>query len=114
FENATGTVAFETFADLLNHLSQMHPIRFNNLLEGLNAVFIENLTKIEKQDDALRFVHFVDKLYDREIRLSVSGVPLEELFPDSYRFGGYAKKYARCLSRLGELMRESALERSNH
>ncbi len=112
FENATGNVAYETFTDLLAHLARLHPIRFNHLLEGLNTVFLENLSQIEKQDDALRFVHFVDKLYDREIRLSLSGVPLEELFPQSYRFGGYAKKYARCLSRLGELMRESALERS--
>lgn len=113
FENATGEVALETFGDLLTHLGRLHPIRFNKLLEGLNAVFLEGLAPIEKQDDALRFVHFVDKLYDREILLSLSGVALEELFPASYRFGGYAKKYARCLSRLGELMRESAVERSS-
>jgi cell division protein ZapE len=112
FENAMGNVAYESFTDLLAHLARLHPIRFNKLLEGLNAVFLEGLSQIEKQDDALRFVHFVDKLYDREIRLSLSGVSLEDLFPATYRFGGYAKKYARCLSRLGELMRESALERS--
>ncbi len=112
FENASGHVALETFPALLAHLGRLHPIRFNKLLEGLDAVFLEDLRPIEKQDDALRFVHFVDKLYDREIRLSLSGATLEELFPATYRFGGYAKKYARCLSRLGELMRESALERS--
>jgi cell division protein ZapE len=113
FENASGNVAFELFEDLLAHLGRLHPIRFNSLLEGVDAVFLEGLSPIDKQDDALRFVHFVDKLYDREIRLSLSGVNLEELFPATYRFGGYAKKYARCLSRLGELMRESALERSS-
>jgi cell division protein ZapE len=59
-----------------------------------------------KQDDALRFVHFVDKLYDREIKLLASGCELESLFPESYRFGGFAKKYSRCLSRLGELLRD--------
>lgn len=112
FEDATGEVALESFPELLKHLGSLHPIRFNTMLEGVDAVFLEGLEQIVKQDDALRFVHFVDKLYDREIRLSLSGVPLEELFPASYRFGGYAKKYARCLSRLGELMRESALERS--
>jgi cell division protein ZapE len=111
FENATGTVAKVEFGELLHHLGSQHPIRFNKMLAGLDAVFLEGLCPIEKQDDALRLVHFVDKLYDREIRLCVSGQPLEGLFLASYKNGGYAKKYARCLSRLGELMRESALER---
>jgi cell division protein ZapE len=110
FEQATGNVCMAKFDDLLAHLGSQHPIRFNKMLEGLNAVFVDGLHPIEKQDDALRLVHFVDKLYDREIRLSVAGQPLEGLFL-GYKHGGYAKKYARCLSRLGELMRESALER---
>lgn len=108
FENATGNVAFERFPDLLAHLASLHPIRFNKLLQGLDAVFLAGLDTLQKQDDALRFVHFVDKLYDRQIRLSLSGVGLDALFPSSYKNGGYAKKYSRCLSRLGELMRESA------
>jgi cell division protein ZapE len=107
FEKAQNTKALETFDGLLIHLSKLHPIRFNALLEGLNAVFLEGLHPISKQDDALRFVHFVDKLYDREIKLFLNGSSLENLFPASYRHSGYAKKYARCLSRLGELMRES-------
>ncbi len=110
-ENTTGNIAVETCTGLLRHLAAMHPIRFNHMLEDLDAVFLEGLAPIEKQDDALRFVHFVDKLYDREIKLSLTGEPLETLFPSSYKNGGYAKKYARCLSRLGELMRESALQR---
>jgi cell division protein ZapE len=110
FEEAGGNVALVGFEDLLRHLASQHPIRFNKLLEGLDAVYLHGLAPIPKQDDALRLVHFVDKLYDREVRLSVSGQPLEGLFL-GYKNGGYAKKYSRCLSRLGELMRESALER---
>ena len=84
----------------------MHPIRYAGLLEGVQAVFVRGLEPILKQDDALRFVHFVDKLYDREIKLMASGCEPEMLFPDAYRHGGYAKKYSRCLSRLGELLRD--------
>jgi cell division protein ZapE len=111
FREASGNVALLGFEDLLRHLASQHPIRFNKMLEGIGALYLYGLAPIEKQDDALRLVHFVDKLYDREIRLAVSGQPLEGLFLANYKNGGYAKKYARCLSRLGELMRESALER---
>ncbi|MFN3266464.1 MAG: cell division protein ZapE [Deinococcales bacterium] len=112
FNNANGNVTMLEFDDLLRHLGQQHPIRYNKMLEGLNAVYINGIAPIQKQDDALRFVHFIDKLYDREIRLSVAGISLEGLFLPSYRNGGYAKKYSRCLSRLGELMRESMLEKA--
>ena len=108
FQQFTGVKALETFDGLLLHLARLHPIRYSGLLEGIEAVFIEGLHVINKQDDALRFVHLIDKLYDREIKLFASGDALETLFPASYRGGGYAKKYARCLSRLGELLRESS------
>jgi cell division protein ZapE len=107
FHEFRGVKAIESFDGLLMHLSKLHPIRFSSLLDGVEAVFLEGLHSIPKQDDALRFVHFVDKLYDREVKLFVSGSSLEALFPGAYRAGGYAKKYSRCLSRLGELMRES-------
>lgn len=108
FERFTGVKALETFDGLLTHLARLHPIRFSKLLEGVGAVFLNGLHAIAKQDDALRFVHLIDKLYDREIKLFASGDSLETLFPASYKGGGYAKKYARCSSRLGELLRESA------
>jgi cell division protein ZapE len=108
FERETGNKALESFDGLLTHLARLHPIRYSGLLDGVNAVYLEGVRAIPKQDDALRFVHFIDKLYDRQVRLALSGAALETIFPASYRFGGYAKKYARCLSRLGELLRESA------
>jgi cell division protein ZapE len=106
FRNCSGMKALEDFQGMIMHLSRLHPIRYAGLLEGVDVVFMRDLEPIQKQDDALRFVHFVDKLYDREIKLVASGCELELLFPEAYRFGGYAKKYARCLSRLGELLRE--------
>ncbi len=108
FEGFAGVKALERFDGLLTHLARLHPIRFSKLLEGVEAVFLDGLHAILKQDDALRFVHLIDKLYDREIKLFASGDALETLFPASYKNGGYAKKYARCISRLGELLRESS------
>jgi cell division protein ZapE len=106
FAAFAGVKAIEEFAALQAHLARLHPIRFAGLLEGIQAIFVRNLEPIRSQDDALRFVHFVDKLYDRELRFAASGCDLEQLFLGTYRYGGYAKKYARCLSRLGELLRE--------
>ena len=106
FSAFNGVKALEDFQSLNAHLGRLHPIRYAGLLEGVNAVFVRDLAPILKQDDALRFVHFVDKLYDREIKFLASGCELESLFPESYRHGGYAKKYSRCLSRLGELLRD--------
>jgi cell division protein ZapE len=107
FQAFTGVKAIESFSDLNHHLEKLHPIRYVGLLEGLEGVFVTGLKPIQKQDDALRFVHFVDKLYDREIRFAASGCEISELFLESYKHGGYAKKYARCVSRLGELLRDS-------
>jgi cell division protein ZapE len=109
FEADSRRVACEDFDALNLHLSKMHFIRFAGLLDGLEVLYIQHLAPMYSQDTALRFVHFIDKLYDRQIQLAASGIAgfeLRQLFPDSYRYGGYAKKYARCLSRLAELLRE--------
>jgi cell division protein ZapE len=107
FQDFVGIKAIVGFDDLQAHLTRLHPIRYAGLLEGIELVLVRNLQPIASQDDGLRFVHFVDKLYERQVQFSASGCELELLFPASYRFGGYAKKYARCLSRLGEMLRES-------
>jgi cell division protein ZapE len=111
--------AIESFHDLNQHLAKLHPIRFRSLLDDLAVVYLHGLATIESQDVALRFVHFIDKLYDRQIELVLAGgdgdssndagseFTLDQLFPASYANGGYGKKYARCLSRLAELLREN-------
>ncbi|WP_045234706.1 cell division protein ZapE [Deinococcus pimensis] len=101
-----------TLADLehraLNrHLLNVHPARFGKLLAGVRAVGVRDVTPMEDQNVALRFVHFVDKAYDLGVSVAVTGAPLGTLFPDTYRHGAYAKKYSRCLSRLSELQREA-------
>lgn len=94
---------------LLARLTSLHPIRYVRLVAPLEALFIEGLAPFHDQDTALRFVHFVDKLYDQEVRLVLSAsCALPDLFLPEYRERGYRKKYQRCLSRLHELLAESA------
>ena len=54
---------------------------------------------LHNQTDALRLVAFVDRLYDAQVRIVASGVPLDEVFADAMPAGGYRKKYLRAVSR---------------
>ena len=100
-----------TWQSLAHQLEQVHPIHYAQIAAKLDALHIADLTTIHDQAVALRLVHFVDKLYDQEVRLSLSsGVPLSDVFAPSYRHGGYEKKYRRCLSRLHELLAESSAQ----
>jgi cell division protein ZapE len=94
----------DPFPELLAHLRRLHPIRYRYLFSGVEAVYLRGLEPIPDQNDALRFVHFVDQLYNLGLELRASGAPLEGLFPESYRHGAFAKKYGRALSRLAELL----------
>lgn len=94
-----------TWTDLLNLLEQVHPIRYRELIGQFGTLYVTGAETLGTQNDALRFVHFVDKLYDLNKELRVSGsVALLDLFAPSYRDGAYAKKHYRCLSRLSELL----------
>ena len=43
---------------------------------------------------------FVDRLYDAQIPIFATGVPLDQVFPDDMLAGGYRKKYLRATSRM--------------
>ncbi|WP_041221371.1 cell division protein ZapE [Deinococcus geothermalis] len=104
------SLAVVTHRDLNRHLLNVHPSRFAKLLAGVQALGITDLAPMPDQNVALRFVHFIDKLYDLGLRAAFTGVPLGSLFSETYRHGAYAKKYSRCLSRLSELLREARAE----
>jgi cell division protein ZapE len=85
-------------------------VHYAQIATRLEALYVYGLARIDDQAVALRLVHFVDKLYDQEVRLAVDtcdGLPLADVFSASYRHGGYEKKYRRCLSRLHELISET-------
>jgi cell division protein ZapE len=113
YQPPAGAKAFVGFTALVRRLAELHPIRYVRLVAPLDGLFVEGIEPIPDQNTALRLVHLVDKLYDEEVRLAVSATcELADLFLPEYRDKGYAKKYLRCLSRLHELLAESAVERA--
>lgn len=104
---ASGAVSDDAFDPLLAHLRLVHPVQFAALIGGLDTVVLRGLHPIANQGDALLFVHLVDELYDAGVTVAVTGCGVHELFPATYRSGGYRKKYGRAESRLTALLAEA-------
>ncbi len=101
------TLAELDYPALQELLLAVHPARFGQLLSGVESLGLKGLAPMPGQNEALRFVHLVDKVYDLGGRAAFTGEALDTLFDETYRHGAFAKKYARCLSRLSELLREA-------
>lgn len=97
---ATGDVTADPFDRILTHLATVHPSRYVRLVEGLTAVGIADVHQLHDQTEALRFVALVDRLYDEQVHVYATGVPLDQVFGDEMLSGGYRKKYLRAISRL--------------
>ena len=95
-----GEVTVDGFDELLHHLARIHPSRYVKLVDGLSAIGIRDVRTLEDQSDALRFVAFVDRLYDARVRILATGVPLDRVYGDEMLSGGFRKKYLRSISRL--------------
>ncbi|KQO82812.1 ATPase [Frigoribacterium sp. Leaf263] len=95
-----GPVSIDDFGAVVAHLSTVHPSRYVKLVAGLDAVGLRDVAPLTSQTDALRFVAFVDRLYDGQVRVVASGTPLDSVFGDEMLAGGYRKKYLRAVSRL--------------
>jgi len=63
-------------------------------------VAITDVHVLTGQTDALRLVAFVDRLYDAQVPIISSGIPLDEVFAEDMLAGGYRKKYLRATSRM--------------
>jgi cell division protein ZapE len=96
----SGSLTVDRFDDVLAHLAKVHPSRYVKLLDGLDAVVLTDVHVLTSQTDALRLVAFVDRLYDAQVPVISSGVPLDQVFPEEMLAGGYRKKYLRAVSRL--------------
>jgi len=95
------------FPALLGALGEVHPIRYVALVESIGELLVRGVAPIPVLYDGLRWVHFVDKLYDRAVPLAMSStIALGELFPKSFLTGAYGKKFSRCLSRMEEMLKE--------
>ncbi|CAG7845482.1 Cell division protein ZapE [Pseudoclavibacter triregionum] len=93
-------VAHDHFDALIRHLAKVHPSKYVRLLEGIDVLALGGVHELVDQSDALRFVAFIDRVYDAEIPIIASGTPLDEIFGGGMIDGGYRKKYLRCVSRL--------------
>ena len=93
-------VTVDDFDDLIAHLATVHPARYVGLVEGLDTVGIRAVHELPGQAEALRFVAFVDRLYDDQVRIVATGLPLDQVFGADMLAGGYRKKYLRAMSRL--------------
>jgi cell division protein ZapE len=95
------------FSALAAALGEVHPIRYAAIAEHVDEVLVRGMEPVASLFDGLRWVHFVDKLYDRAVPLAMtSAVALGELFPVSFLSGAYGKKFSRCLSRMEEMLGE--------
>jgi cell division protein ZapE len=97
---ARGVASDDGFADLVAHLARVHPSRYIKLIEGLSVVGLRNVEPFTDQSGALRFVAFIDRVYDAELPIRATGTSLDLVFPDEMLAGGYRKKYLRAISRL--------------
>ncbi|HEY0692098.1 MAG TPA: cell division protein ZapE [Kribbella sp.] len=88
------------FVDLHHHLAELHPSKYGALLDGVQTVGILDIRELTDENVALRLVVLADRMYDRDIPLVASGIPLDRMFAPAMLKGGYRKKYLRALSRL--------------
>lgn len=100
----------DDFDALCAHLATMHPSRYLSLIEGVTAVFLTGVHRIDDQNVALRLVALTDRLYDAGIPVLASGDRLDTVFSDEMLAGGYRKKYLRAMSRLLALTLSEARE----
>ena len=92
--------ALDDFDELCDHLATMHPSRYLTLIEGVTAVFLTGVHRIDDQNVALRLVSLTDRLYDAGVPVAASGAKLDAVFSDEMLAGGFRKKYLRATSRL--------------
>ena len=96
------------WVELLGQLSTLHPAKYGSLVESISLLGIVAVKPLRDQVQALRFVTFVDRLYDRSVPVINSGIRLDQVFSSEMLNGGYRKKYFRCLSRLAALAETGA------
>lgn len=93
-------VTVDRFRDVVDHLATVHPSKYVKLITDVDVIALADVEQLHDQMEALRFVAFVDRVYDAEIPIVATGVPLSGVFDAEMLQGGYRKKYLRAVSRL--------------
>ena len=95
-----GLASDDDFSALVAHLAQVHPSRYIRLIDGVDAIGLRDVEEFVDQSAALRFVAFIDRVYDAQLPIRATGASLDSVFPEEMLAGGYRKKYLRAISRL--------------
>lgn len=102
--SGTGKNVFvDDFDSLLGHLSKLHPSKYADLVEDVDALGLRSVRRLTDQVEALRWVALIDRLYERQVSLRATGTALTDSFSTEMMQGGYRKKYLRAVSRLGAM-----------
>jgi cell division protein ZapE len=96
----TAVVSDDDFTTLVGHLARVHPSRYIRIIEGISTVGLRDVVPFTDQSAALRFVAFIDRVYDAQLPIKATGTSLDLVFPEEMLAGGYRKKYLRATSRL--------------
>ena len=96
----TDNVSDDSFSDVVRHLATLHPSKYVPLINGVSLAIWRDVVPFTDQNDALRFVALVDRLYDSDIPIRATGVAVDDVFPEQMLSGGFRKKYLRAQSRL--------------
>jgi cell division protein ZapE len=94
------SVSDDVFRDVIAHLATVHPSKYVKIIAGIDVIALRDVEPLHNQMEALRLVAFIDRVYDAEIPVIASGVPLGEIFDAEMLQGGYRKKYLRATSRM--------------
>ncbi|MGI9825254.1 cell division protein ZapE [Agromyces sp. Marseille-Q5079] len=93
-------VSLDSFDELIAHLATVHPSKYVKLLADVEFIALEGVHELSDQNAALRLVAFIDRVYDAEVPIIASGLPLDQVFDADMMAGGYRKKYLRAMSRM--------------
>lgn len=87
-------------------LAETHPMYDAAWLDEVDRIVIDGVTPLADADEALRFVRFIDRVYDRDVDLDVTRFDgaIDDLLTPLKQDVRFRLHYVRCRSRLIELM----------
>jgi cell division protein ZapE len=92
--------------ELRRFLAATHPMYDAAWLDEVDRIQLDRLEPMGDTDEALRFVRFIDRVYDRDVALGVtrSSGSIDELLRALRDDARFRLHYIRCRSRLSELL----------
>jgi cell division protein ZapE len=105
-------VATFCWSELTEFLKNTHPMYDARWLLEVDTIDIAGFEPLEDSDRAIRFVRFIDRVYDRNVRLRATGALLSpaEILARIRDEGRFHLHYTRCRSRLTELLGQASIQ----